>query len=129
MKNINVSLLNSSGHEHPEPRNASNTPQITPPQSEHTHNERHTIAEISTDNPKLYWFTAKCYSFCFFLVTALPMFVLFVSHECSSIGYFISQSLNCGGAVQFGPVSPGWSHLVLVMYYYCLSKYYTMIET
>ena len=123
MDNTNFPFLGTSGPEHLEPRNKSNVSQITPPQTGHT------MSETSTHNPKrLYWLTAKFYSFCFFLISALPMFALSVFHECSSIGYFIYPSLNCGGTIQFSPISPGWSHLVLVLYYYCLSKYCTMIE-
>jgi hypothetical protein len=130
MNNINVPFLGNSAHEHPEPINTSNAPQITTPRPEHTRDAGHIMSQISTHCPKkLYWLTAKCYSFCLFLITALPMFILFVSHECSSIGYFISESLNCGGATNFSPISPVWSHLVLVIYYYALSKYCTMIQT
>jgi hypothetical protein len=62
-------------------------------------------------------------------VAAIPMFSLFAAHECTSIGYFLSSSIRCGSTVQFSPISPVWSRLFLIIYYYILSKYCTMIES
>jgi hypothetical protein len=130
MINLIVPLLGNSNPEHPETPNALKVPLIPPIAPEHNSNEYHTLSVRSTHNPKkLYWMSTRLYSFSLFLITAVPMFSLFAAHECSSIGYFLVPSLHCAGAAQFSPNSPVWSHIVLVMYYYFLSKYGTMIES
>ena len=64
-----------------------------------------------------------------FSMVAIPLFALFAAHECTSIGYFLSPSLRCGSEHEFSPISPVWSRLFLVIYYYSLCKYCTFMES
>ena len=63
-----------------------------------------------------------------FSVAAVPLFLLFAAHECTSIGYFLHTSVRCGNAVEFSSISPVWSRLFLVLYYYALCKFCVFIE-
>ena len=63
-----------------------------------------------------------------FSVAAVPLFLIFAAHECTSIGYFLSTSVRCGNAVEFSSISPVWSRLFLVLYYYALCKFCIFIE-
>ena len=64
-----------------------------------------------------------------FSMVAVPLFALFAAHECTSIGYFLSSSLRCGSETEFNPISPIWSRLFLVIYYYLLCKYCNFMES
>ena len=68
------------------------------------------------------------YNLFVFSVAAVPLFVIFAAHECTSIGYFLSPNVRCGNAVEFSSISPVWSRLFLVLYYYALCKFCIFIE-
>ena len=79
--------------------------------------------------PEKHTFYTICYNIGLFSIAAVPMFSVFAAHECASIGHFLSETLPCGsGGVQFSPISPVWSHIFLILYYYCLTKYCAFIE-
>lgn len=68
------------------------------------------------------------YNLFVFSVAAVPLFVIFAAHECTSIGYFLSPNVRCENAVEFSSISPVWSRLFLVLYYYALCKFCIFIE-
>jgi len=74
-------------------------------------------------------FLAFGYHVLVFSMVAIPLFALFAAHECTSIGYFLSSSIRCGSETEFNPISPVWSRLFLVIYYYLLCKYCTFMES
>jgi hypothetical protein len=63
------------------------------------------------------------------LVALLPLVLLFAAHECATTGYFLSTQLHCARSAHTAPVSNTWPRLWLVLYYYALCKYSTMIES
>jgi hypothetical protein len=89
-----------------------------------------TIQQATATTPvKRNLVTGIAYNILIFSIAAVPMFSLFAAHECASIGYFLSTTVRCGIAEPFSPISPVWSHLFLVLYYYSLTKYCTFIES
>jgi hypothetical protein len=63
-----------------------------------------------------------------FLVAAIPLVFVFAAHECASTGYFLHHALHCRNLTENSQISPAWSRIWLVFYYYVLSKYCIFIE-
>jgi hypothetical protein len=64
-----------------------------------------------------------------FSIAFVPLMGLFVLHECSSTGFFISTRLSCSnGSGNASMMTPAWSRIWIVVYYYVIAKYCTLIE-
>jgi hypothetical protein len=71
---------------------------------------------------------ASCINLLSFSVALGPLIALFLLHECSSSGHMVDMHLNCHMHPYSMIVSPTWSRIWLVLYYYTLMKYCTLIE-